>query len=453
MVSRQHSSTTSDQSRRYGIREGAWHAAMQGAGENYLSAFALLLQATPLHISLLSALPQVAGMAAQLLSAHLLHRFPHRKPLIVVGSAAHALAWLPLVFLPLLLPQQGPWLLILGAVVAMAFGQFTVPPWNSLLSDLVPPDARGTYFARRARVMSALHFLTLCGAGAALQAATVQQMPTIGFVLIFCLAAAARTVSTGYLAHIHEPVIHSTEEPPLRLWDFFLHQGSRNFRRFLLFSGLMHVCVLIAGPFFVVYMLRDLHWSYSQYTAWLAAGLLGQLASYQPWGQISDRYGNKKLLAVTAFLVPILPMLYLFSASFVYLLGVNLFGGVVWAGLSLGLQNFVFDAVPAQDRVKGVAVWNTVNAVGWFLGGLSGSWLADAMPNGLRAGAFEWHWVSNLPLVFCVSGILRLIVSVSLIGTFQETRTVETISRRRLLTELPIIKPLSDALGVREERR
>src|SRR6476660_3430310 len=78
------------------VREGAASAVMQGAGETYLSAFALLLHATPFQIGLLSAVPPVVGTWSQLLSVKLLDRLPIRKPLIVAGAAAQAATWLPL---------------------------------------------------------------------------------------------------------------------------------------------------------------------------------------------------------------------------------------------------------------------------------------------------------------------------------------------------------------------
>ena len=91
--------------------------------------------------------------------------------------------------------------------------------------------------------------------------------------------------------------------------------------------------VLIAGPFFVLYMLQDLHLSYFGYGGWLAAGLLGQLLTLQGWGQFGDRFGNKALLSITGFTVPVLPMLYLVSTNLVFLLAVNFLAasfGPVW---------------------------------------------------------------------------------------------------------------------------
>jgi len=102
--------------------------------------------------------------------------------------------------------------------------------------------------------------------------------------------------------------------------------------------------------------------------------------------------------------------------------------------------------MPAEDRAKGVAVWNTINAMGWFAGAMLGGWLATVTPAEIVLPGVELRLVSNLPLVFFISGLLRLVVSLSLLRTFNEARTVEPISHRKLFSELPLVKPLTDVL-------
>ena len=80
-------------SRRYGLRDGACQAVTHGSGEQYLSAFALLLGASPFQLSVLSALPQLIGTGAQLASVKLLRWFPDRKTLIRVGTAGQEQRW------------------------------------------------------------------------------------------------------------------------------------------------------------------------------------------------------------------------------------------------------------------------------------------------------------------------------------------------------------------------
>ena len=429
-------------SRRYGLRDGACQAIAQGSGEQYLSAFALLLGASPFQLSVLSALPQLIGTGAQLASVKLLRWFPDRKALIRAGTAGQALSWLPILLLPLLFPDSGPLLLILGTTLYFACSQFTTPTWNSFIADHLDEHERGAYFARRAMVMASLSFAALCVAGWLLSLWQDHAFSWMGFALIFAVAGAARWISALALAKVED--VHATPyldtSPSFRR---FLAGTSISFRRFLLFSGAMHAAVLIAAPFFVLYMLRDLHLAYWGYGTWLAAGILGQLVTLAAWGRFADRFGNKALLTVTGFMVPFLPMLYLAGTNLLFLLFVNFLGGVTWGGLALGLQNYVFDAVRPEDRAKAVATYSTINALGWCLGAFIGSWLVHVLPSQITMGAYSLVLASNLPLVFFVSGVLRLAVSGGFLRSFHEARAVEQAPLTQLVWELPLLKPLA----------
>lgn len=435
------------------VREGAAAAVMQGSGETYLSAFALLLQATPFQIGLLAAVPPIIGTAAQLLSVKVLDRAKARKPLIVFGAAGQALAWLPLFFLPMLFPTYGAWLLLSGVALYVAMGHLAVPAWNSLITDMIEDDRRGMYFARRAKVIALSSFAALSVAGIFLHVSETWTNPAWGFAIIFVLAAIARLISTGYLARLHEPPAREGLKRESGVRDFLRARRSVMFRRFLLFSGCFHVAAMIAGPFFVVYLLHDLHLTYLQYGLWLAAPILGQLLSLQEWGRIADTFGNKKVLVLTGLIIPILPVLYLVSSNWLLLVGINFLSGLIWPGFSLSLGNYVFDAVQPEDRTKGVAIYNTVNAAGAGIGAMLGSWLATVAPSQLFLFGLMMPLASNLPILFLVSGMLRLIVSLTLLNSFKERRRVTPISHRDLLGELPLIKPITAVIGSKIIRR
>jgi MFS family permease len=146
-------------------------------------------------------------------------------------------------------------------------------------------------------------------------------------------------------------------------------------------------------------------------------------------------------------------MLYLVSQNLVFMTVVNFLGGIIWAGLTLGLQNYVFDIVAPKDRAKGVAVMNSLNAIGWFAGALLGSWMAVWAPSVVSVAGYTLSLASNLPVVFFISGLLRLVVSLSLLRTFREGRSVESITHRQLVLELPLIKPLAAAFSGRIVRQ
>ncbi len=428
--------------RRFGIRDGLFQAVAQGRGEQYLSAFALLLHATPFQLSLLSAIPQLLGTWAQLISVKVSHWFPSRASQVFWGIIGQSVSWIPILALPLLWPDQAPWLLVTAVAVYFTCAHFTSPAWNSLITDLIEPNERGMYFARRSRTIAMTSFLALCLAGALLSFFEQRRLLWVGFVVMFLIAGLCRSASALLLLKVRGLPPHEPSGNPTGFLVFLRTGMSENFRHFLLFSGLMHSAVLVSGPFFVIYLLQDLHLAHWQYGAWLAAGIIGQFLTLPAWGQFGDRFGNKALLSFTGLLVAFLPMLYLFDTAWPFLVTVNFFGGVVWAGLGLGLNNYVFDAVQPTDRAKAVAVSSIVNAIGWAVGTMIGSVLIIAIPARLQVGALTPQPVSNLPFIFFLSGLLRLIVSATLLRTFHEPRQVEQHTHYRLLWELPLLKPL-----------
>jgi MFS family permease len=428
--------------RRFGIRDGLFQAVTQSSGEQYLSAFALLLHATPFHLSVLSAVPQLVGTWAQLVSVKASRWFPDRKSQVLSGMIGQSVSWLPIVALPLLWPEIGPWLLIIGAAAYFACTHFAAPAWNSLITDWIDANERGMYFARRARVMAVTSFVILCVGGGFLSFFEQENRLWAGFAILFLIAGISRSLSARLLTQLSDVPTCPAGNNPSGFRAFLRDGSSRDFHYFLLFSSLMHAAVLIAGPFFVLYMIEDLQLSYWQYGAWLGAGIIGQFMTLPAWGQFGDRFGNKALLTMTGYIVPVLPMMYLFSTAWPFLMIVNFFGGVVWAGLSLGLQNYVFDAVREADRAKAVAVVSVVNALGWAAGTFFGSWLIGILPVTFHVPGLRMPALSNLPMIFFISGALRLVVAGLLLKTFQEPRPVERRSHPRLVCELPLLKPL-----------
>lgn len=236
--------------KRFGLRDGVFQAVTQGSGEQYLSAFALLLHATPFHLSLLSALPQLLGTGAQLLSVHVAHWFSQRTSQVRWGIVGQSLAWIPILALPLLFPEWAPWLVVAGAALYFGSAHFAAPSWNSLIADLLEANERGAYFARRAQLMAVTSFAALCLGGILLSLFEQQQRPLVGFTLLFVTAGISRSLSVRSLDQVTDlPIQH--DEPAHQNFVGFLRNGtSKDFRRFLVFSGFMHVAALISGPFF-----------------------------------------------------------------------------------------------------------------------------------------------------------------------------------------------------------
>jgi MFS family permease len=421
-----------DRTLRHSVRDGVAYSVMSGGGETYFSAFALFLKASAPQVALLSVLPQLLGSLAQLLSAWLGARLQRRKRLILAGAGLQALVWLPLVALPLAYPELAFPLLLVFVTVYQAAGNFAVPVWISLMGDLVPERKRGRYFGRRTRLATMTAFISLVTAGVILQGFDAWGWTVYGFLSLFLASGIARVISVYHLALMQEP--ETAQQQPEAVPEFSLRLLRESPAwRFTLFFALMQGAVAVAAPFFAVYMLRDLHFSYLQFTANTGTAVLVQFLTLNMWGRISDVFGNRLILVTTGRLLPLLPALWLVSDNFWYLLTIQLISGFSWAGFSLSAGNFLYDLVPGQRRTRYMALHNVFVACVVFGGGMLGALLSHSLPQLMAAAGL--HRAGGVLLgVFAASAVLRALVAVLFLPRLQEVRKPRrSISARQLV--------------------
>ena len=415
-----------DRTLRHSVRDGVAYSVMSGGAETYLSAFALFLKASAPQVALLATLPPLLGSLAQLLSAWLVRGLRRRKTLILIGASLQALVWLPLLFLPLAFPERAVLLLVICATLYHATGHFAVPLWVSLMGDLVPERKRGRYFGRRTRLATMTAFLALAGGGILLHVFDARGWTLFGFAALFITAALARSVSVYHLGRMHEPAM---DQPPARLTPGWLGRlRDSHAWRFTLYIVCMQGAVAVAAPFFAVYMLRDLQFSYLQFMANTGMAVLVQFLTLNTWGRISDVFGNRLILVTTGALIPFLPALWLVSDNFWYLLAIQVISGLCWAGFSLSTSNFLYELVPSERRSGYMAFHNVFTALAVFAGGMFGAWLTHVLPTTYTLFGIGWTWGSVLLGVFAASTLLRGLVALWFLPRLEEVR----VPRRRM---------------------
>ncbi|MDX1507141.1 MAG: MFS transporter [Woeseiaceae bacterium] len=429
---------------------------MMGIGETYISAFALFLKASTPQIGLLASLPPLLGSLAQILSAALGRLTGRRKPIILVGASIQAFAWLPIALLPLLFSEHAVAILITCVTAYHCGAHLAAPQWASLMGDLVPPKRRGRFFARRTRVIALVTFLSLATGGQIQQAATAAGWTLAGFLSLFTIAMAARAVSTYHLSRMQDPAGHvaALQLPAREQW--WRQLVGSNFVRFSMFYALMQFAVAIASPFFAVYMLRDLQFTYAQFMANTGMSVLAQFLTLSQWGRISDVFGNRRVLSVTGLMLPLMPLLWVFSQDFWYLLLVQLISGMSWAGFTLGATNFLYDLVSRENRASYLAVHNVLSSVGIFCGAVLGGYLGLILPRYADSFAAPLMWFGSLLGVFAISAALRMIVLLILLPKIREVRRVRPISFADVIFRVTRVNALAgmmfDIIGSRPRR-
>jgi MFS family permease len=445
----------------HSLRDGMAFSVMAGAGETYLSAYALFLKATAEQIAWLASIPPLIGSGMQLVSAWLGGRGMPRKTLILIGACAQGLIWLPLLLLPLLWPAHAVPLLIVCVVLYHACSNLIAPQWSSLMRDLVPEKRRGRYFGHRTRMVSLATFIALVAAGGLLALFNRMGSALTGFIAVFAISGIARFVSVYYLSRMHDPQPTAHAERArifAGIWRSLKFLRGSQFLHFSLFFASMQCAVSIASPFFTVYMLRDLQYNYLEFMAITAIAVVSQILTLNFFGRISDVFGNRLVLAITGWVLPVVPALWLVSDNFWYLMPVSALGGLVWAGFSLSAGNFLYDLRPGPRLARDMAVHNVLASVGIFIGAVIGGYLATHLPAaGIRLAGLSMHWEFTLLAVFAASAVARLTVAGLFLPRLREVRAVRTVRWSRLIFRVTRMHALSgvmfDIVGAREKGR
>lgn len=416
---------------------------MYGFGDSYIAPFALLVRAGNRAMAFLGTAPLMIGALGQLAGAALADRLPRRKPILVVTTALHAAAWLALFWLPFFFRGAAvAWILVLGALIAW-LASFGSPAWTSWMGDVVQPNERGRYFARRNTMATVALVASMLAAAGVLSAGRRAGLPWLGFGLLFATATAARAVSCWLLSRHHEPPAARAPDAYFSFWDY-LHRAPRsNFTKFSFAIAMMNGAVNIAGPFFSVYMLRDLHWTYVQFTLNTVVYLLAQFVVYRWWGAICDRHGARVVIKATSVLLPVLPLLWAVMTNFGGLMAVQALSGCTWAGFNLATTNFIYDAVTPPKRARVVSYHGLLNAFFTLIGGsVIGATLANRVPAEIAIGPWHIRQISSLPTVFVVSAIVRILAAAVMLPRFREVRPVDKVSTWTLLRRLGSGEPV-----------
>lgn len=427
------SNETTEHSLHHSVKDGVTYSLMAGAGESYFTAFAVLLKASTAQVGAIATLPPMVASYFQLISVWLGNRTGWRKEIIIAGAILQALMLIPLALLPLLFPAHAVTILIVCIILYYIGPHLGSPQWGALMGAIVPEKKRGRFFARRTRYCSIASFSALIGAGLTLQLFDSWTVPYYGFMTIFLFASISRGISTWHLIQMTDPGQKKGARLSLFGPNILRRLKRSRFIRFSLFFALMQFSVAISGPFIVVHMLRDLHFSYVELTFNSAASVLFQILTLSRWGRLSDLFGNRLILVVTGFTIPFIPTLWTLSPNYFYLLGVQALSGVTWSGFTLSATNFVYDLTEPHRRAIYMAVHGTIAATAVFFGASFGGWLATHLPLSVTIFGMHLQWEFALYGVFMTATCVRLAVALFFLPMLKEVRRVRPMTPTGLI--------------------
>jgi MFS family permease len=410
------------------FRGALFWAVMFGAGELSFVLFASHIKASLLVFALLAGIPSLLGPLAQTVAANLLETRNSRMSLVLTPVLVQALSFLPLAILPFF-PRGAAVDAVFLACVIVYFVMFSlvVPPWYSLIGDLLPADKRGDYFAKLTRLPTLIHLVTSLCVGGALYLAAGDALEDWVFAGAFALACAARLISYSIVREVREPPYHKSASDYFNFWMFIRRAPESNFVKFVVFTAFLHFGAYIAGPYFMPYVTYDLHFKTWHWVLVISGGTLASIATMVAWGRFSDRFGNKRTIQITAFLISVVPFTWLLTTNIWLIILIHTIGAAFWAGFSISTWNYIMEAASPPKRARCVAYYNVIVGVGIFLGSMAGERLSHWLPHADLGDGRS----SSFPSLLVASGTLRLLACLVFLPAFKELRTVPEVSLTR----------------------
>ncbi|MFN8440308.1 MAG: MFS transporter [Caldilineaceae bacterium] len=379
--------------------DGLFAAGSEAFFLNYTALFAVAFGATNGQIGLLTALANLAGAIALFPGAQLLESVGKRRSIVVwTGGGLGRIGLFLIAIMPFFVKDS------FRAVVAIiAFNcirnfmnNLANPAWTGLVADIIPKSMRGRYLSSRNFAMG---LATLCITPLAGWLITSGEAWTsnslLGYQMTYLLAFGVGMLSTASFQRIEETEMVATQTiAQSRAGMFQLLRENRAFMGFVVSAFVFNLALQIAGPFFNVYMKSGLGATETQVGLAASISSLAALVGQLLWGRLLDRKGSVWIQVVSGFLIPIMPVLWIFYSRPEQVYVNNIFGGFMWAGYNLSNFNLLLSLTPDHDRPRATALYQTVVFTSAVIGPLIGGWIADLV---------------SFNLIFVISGVGRLL--------------------------------------------
>lgn len=388
-----------EQTKNYAIADGAAWSVMSAFGYQYITPYALVLGASSFLIGIISAFSTLAAGIGQYVGAWWLQFEKSRKTQIVNHSAIQAILWLPIAFAFIFSENAVVFLLVVYSLLIF-FGNMVSPAWTSLIGDIVEKNERGRYFGMRNKICGFVELVSGVAAGILLKWYTNNIY--LGFAAIFIIAFLFRMISNYYLKKHYDPPFKPKKR---KFFESVKFPNDINFKYFLLLSAGMIFGTNIAGPFFAVYMLRDLKFDYVIFAIVNAASAIATIITLPYWGKVIDKYGTRAVLFACSILIPFYPLLWLVSINTIWIILIHLFSGFAWAGFNLAVFNFIFKIAPREKLPTYAAHANGLSSVASFAGSIAGSFLVLFVNN------TSFFFMNGLEIIFLISAVVRFAVA------------------------------------------
>jgi MFS family permease len=343
----------------------------------FLTGLALVLGANELLIGVLAALP-LAAKLGQLYLSWRIERAGHWRRTALSSALVARLPLLIVAALALAPPSAITLVLLVIALGCAAIGgsafELSFLTW---MAELIPEPLRGVFWGRRGQIGGAV------GTAATLVAAWLlgdaspasANFPRARLGVIIAVGALAGLGGVAFLRCLPEPRRLRTREHETPLRETLTAPlRDLNYRRLLVFSAVWSFTSGFMAPFYTVYMLRELRFSFFAVSVLTAITSTLMAASQVHWGRLGDHFGTKPVLRIGSYLITLAPLLWLLAAPHRLwpLVLVQVVSGFGWSAFHVSLSNLTLKLAPESSRPSYLASFGAATGVAEGIGPIVG---------------------------------------------------------------------------------
>lgn len=385
------------------LLECFFFSLMVASTESYITYFAVKAGTSPFQLAMITGGPLCLGALAQLFIPRFIKQHQLENS-IVLSQLTQAFGILGLIYSSLVGLPFLPTLLSL--LVYWGGGSVCGPLWLDWMQGVLPRKFYRYFLSQKGRLMCLTTLITY---------------PLISFLMknisaikpwhLFAFGLVARLISMGIQIHMGNLGRHcawpllSPVNAQKGISNILFHPNyvQGHFKKFIIFFsalGLFKFSVTLSSPFFLPYMLNELHFSQLNFVLLSTIPLIGRILFSPFWARQSVGQETLKVMQLASVMIALIPILWIFSNNFLYLSLVELYAGIFWAAFELAIVLIIQQAVLSGPRTLIGEQMAFLNVFG-LLGSMAGAQLLEM--------GISSHYL------FFISGISRIVMAVVLI--------------------------------------
>ena len=362
-------------------------------------------------IGLVPAIHSTGWLLPQLFTATYTSRLRRYKRTVLMMTIHERVPFLGLALVALILPKIG---IQAGLILTFIFltwqglgGGFTANSWTSMISKIIPPETRGTFFGVQGAVANLFISAAAVGAGYLLDWFD----SPLDFMYCFLIASLFFTFSWFFLAQTREPADNEKviEDHPSPLWNGAgrILKRDRNFNWFLT-ARILSQFATMGFSFYIVYALRRFQMDVVTAGYLTATLTIAQTIANAGMGWMGDRVGHRLMLIIGAASALLSSLLAWFAPSLAWFFPIFILSGFANVSIWTNGMTMAVDFSDEKERPFYIGLAQTLTAPATIIAPLIGGWIADTK-----------GFVST----FALSTILSVVMMTILVFLVKDPRT------------------------------